>query len=366
MTNTKCHMSITQAPTVLPHLSFAIWHLSFPCPIHAIIRTYMPDLKPFNIGPIRIELPLVLAPLAGYSDQPFRMLCRSLGAPYCATEMLLDKSLLLNQKLRRRLVQLCDDDHPLAGQLIGNDPAEMAAAATQLAEMGLDAIDLNFACPVRKALARRRGGYLMKEPDQVVAITQAVIAAVDLPVTLKVRKAFDADEANRDCLWRILDGAFDAGAAAACVHGRTVKVGYTGPADWSVLIEVKQRYPDRVIVGSGDVRSAHAAVEMLQMTGVDAALAARGALRNPWIFRQLRDLGEGREPFQPSLAEQADTMRRHFDHAVEVYGPKRGPRIMRKFGIRFARMHPRAKLVRMAFVAVKTPQQWHAVLDEHY
>ena len=325
----------------------------------------MTDPKPFNIGPVRIDLPLVLAPLAGYSDQAFRMLCRSMGSGYCATEMLLDKSLLLNAKLRRRLVQLCDDDHPLAGQLHGNQPHEMAAAAVELQTMGLDVIDLNFACPVRKALARRRGGWLMSDPDQAVAIAQAVIDAVELPVTVKVRKGF-AEGDPCDALWQILDGAFAAGAAAACIHGRSVEAKYTGPADWGVLIEAKQRYGDRVIIGSGDVRDAAAAVEMLQTTGVDAALAARGALGNPWIFRQCRELLEGRPPHQPDLTEQAQVMRRHFDHAIAVYGPKRGPKIMRKFGIRYARMHPAAKTVRMAFVAVKNPDQWHAVVDEHY
>ncbi|MHC4986765.1 MAG: tRNA dihydrouridine synthase [Planctomycetota bacterium] len=311
----------------------------------AIIFAEMPAPKPFNIGPIRIDLPLVLAPLAGYSDQAFRMLCRSMGSQYCATEMLLDKSLLLNAKLRRRLVQLCDDDHPLAGQIHGNQPHEMAAAAVELQTI--------------------RGGWLMSQPDQAVAITQAVIDAVDLPVTVKLRKAFAEDE-DYDALWRILDGAFDAGAAAACVHGRSVEAKYTGPADWGLLIETKRRYPDRVIIGSGDVRNAAAAVEMLQTTGVDAALAARGVLGNPWIFRQFRDLLDGREPYQPDLTEQAQVMRRHFDHAVAVYGPKRGPKIMRKFGIRYARMHPAAKTIRMAFVDVKGPDQWHAVLDEHY
>ena len=325
----------------------------------------MLDLKPFHIGPIQIDLPLVLAPLAGYTDQPFRMLCRSLGAPYCATEMLLDKSLLLNEKLRRRLVQLCDDDHPLAGQIHGNQPHDMAAAAAQLEKMGLDAIDLNFACPVRKAISRRRGGHLMRDPDLAVTLTRAVIDAVDLPVTVKLRKSFE-EEDGPDNMWRILDGAFDAGAAAACIHARSVRLMYTGPADWSLLAEIKRRYPDRVIIGSGDVRNAEAAARMLNETGVDAALAARGALGNPWLFGQLRDLAEGREPFTPSLAEQADIMRRHFDHAIAIYGDKKGPRIMRHFGIRYARMHPHPKAVRMAFVAVKTPREWHDVLDAHY
>jgi len=348
---------------MIHHSTFVIRHSdSWP----VIISGRMIELSPFTIGPLRIDLPLVLAPLAGYSDQAFRMLCRSMGAGYCATEMLLDKSLLINDKLRRRLVQASDADHPLAGQLIGNDPAEMAAAAAVLAGMGLDAIDLNFACPVRKALRRRRGGWLMSQPAQAVAITQAVVRAVNLPVTLKLRRAFKDDDETCDDLWRILDGAFEAGAAAVCVHGRSVEAKYTGPADWDLLAAIKRHYADRAILGSGDVASADSALRMLTETGVDAVMAARGALGNPWLFRQFQDVAAGRPPYTPALAEQAAVMRRHFDHAVALYGEKKGPRIMRKFGIRYARMHPRAKAVRMAFVAVKQPADWHAVLDAYY
>ena len=324
------------------------------------------QLQPFTIGDLTIDLPVILPSLTGYTDQAYRMICRELGAGYCGTEMLLDKSLLVNEKLRRRNVQMGEGDHPLSAQLIGNTPAEMAAAAEHLCRMGVDAVDLNFACPVRKALARRRGGYLMDEPDTALAITRAVIAAADRPVTLKLRKSFRQEQTDHAALWRILDGAFEAGAAAACVHGRSVEAKYTGQADWAVLAETKRRYAGRTIIGSGDVLTPAAAIEMLKQTGVDAVAAARGVLGNPWFFRQVRDLAAGREPFQPSVAEQRELMGRHFDRAVEIYGLKKGPRIMRKFGIKYASLHPTPKAIRMAFVAVKTPQDWQEVLRTFY
>ena len=313
-----------------------------------------------------VASPVILAALAGYSDLPYRRLCRRLGAPYCVTEMLLDRSLTVSGKLQRRLLTLTEDDHPVAGQLIGNDPAEMAAAARLLCEKGFDVVDLNFACPVRKALARRRGGALMDDPDRAVAITRAVLAASDRPVTLKIRSAYRSSDSTHDAFYRIAEGAFDAGAAALCVHGRTVGARYTGPADWDFLAEVKRHFADRTIIGSGDARTPPDALRMLAETGVDAVAAARGALGNPWFFRQVADLAAGREPYQPTLDEQRDALGRQFDEAIALYGPSRGPRIMRKHGIKYSRMHPSPKQIRMAFVEVKTPADWHNVLDKLY
>jgi tRNA-dihydrouridine synthase B len=324
------------------------------------------ELKPLMLGDLNVGLPMILAPLAGYTDQAYRMLCRSLGAEYCATEMMLDKSLLISQKLRNRLVQPYQGDAPLAGQLIGNEPEEMAAAAVELQKMNLDVIDLNFACPVRKAIGRRRGGHLMRDPDRVVAIVRAVIDAVDLPVTVKIRKSFAEDDTTYDAMWQILEESFTAGASMVCVHARSVEALYRGRADWNVLARVKQSYPDRTIVGSGDVLSAQAGIDMMEQTGVDGVLAARGVLGNPWLFRQFRDIAAGREPYMPSLAEQAQVMRRHFDHVVELYGESKGARIMRKFGIRYGQMHPTPKKLRVAFVEVKNAKQWHAVIDKFY
>ena len=322
-------------------------------------------LKPFCIGQIRVEFPVILAPLAGYTDLAYRRICRQLGWPYCTTEMMLDKSVLAHGKLQRRVLQLGDDEHPIAGQLIGNDSDTMARAAAVLQAVGFDVIDLNFACPVRKALARRRGGYLLQEPRRALDIVRGVLAAVDRPVTVKLRRTFKSGDTD-DNFWRIIEGAFEAGAAAVCVHSRSVEQKYAGKADWGFLAEVKRRLPDRTIIGSGDVLKPAEALDMLQQTGVDAVAVARGALGNPWFFRQVQDLLARRQPYHPPIAEQRELLLRHYEAACRLYGQPDAPKIMRKFGARYARMHPSPRQVRTAFIAIKHPGDWRKVLDEYY
>jgi len=321
-------------------------------------------LQPLHLGRIRVEFPVILSALAGYSDLAYRLICRRLGAAFCLTEVMLDKSLIGSHKVRTRLSRLSDQDHPVGGQIMGCGPDEMAAAAEILCRKGFDTVDLNFACPVRKALSRRRGGWMMKQPDLAVEITRAVLAVADRPVTLKLRRSFDGE--GEAAFWQIAESAFEAGAAAVCVHARTVEAKYTGPADWDFLAAVKRRFPDRTIIGSGDVLAPADALRMLDQTGVDGVAAARGVLGNPWFFRQVRDLLAGREPRRPTVAEQRELLIDHFASACELYGPVRGPKTMRKFGIRYARLHPRARDIRMAFVAVKNPDQWHEVIRRYY
>ncbi|MBN1942930.1 MAG: tRNA-dihydrouridine synthase [Phycisphaerae bacterium] len=322
----------------------------------------------FRIGPIEISLPVVLAPLAGYSDLAYRRLCRRMGCPYSTTEMILDRCVSIRGRQHIALTATADDDHPTAGQIVGNEPETMAVGARRICEKGFDVIDLNFACPVNKALRRRRGGYLMGEPARVVEIVRAVVEVgkeLGRPVTLKVRQRNKTTDGEEN-FWRIAQGAREAGAAAVTVHARSVEQKYSGPADWDFLRRVKEQFPGWVVIGSGDVLTPESALAMVRQTGVDAAAVARGALGNPWFFHQVRDLQAGRSPQPPSLAEQRDVMYEHFAGAVELYGPQKAPAIMRKWGIRYARMHPQPKQVRMAFVAVKTPEDWHDVLKRYY
>jgi tRNA-dihydrouridine synthase B len=325
------------------------------------------SLAPLKIGRIAIDFPVVLASLAGFSDLTYRLICRSCSAPYATTEAMLDRLLLADGKLRRRLIKMDAADHPLAGQIMGQDPAVMAQAAIVLRDMGFDVIDLNFACPVKKVVGKRRGGYLMDHPDLALDILRAVLDAVpDRPVTLKLRRAFRDRDAGAAAFWTIAHGAFEAGVAALCVHARTVEQKYKGPADWSFLARVKREFRDKTILGSGDVYTAGDALKMLEQTGVDGVIAARGAIGNPWIFRQARDLAAGRTPAAPTLEEQRDVISRHFELAVEAYGPRRAAKIMRNFGIHYARQHPHPGKARSAFIALKTEKDWRTVMSEHY
>ncbi|HNX26563.1 MAG TPA: tRNA-dihydrouridine synthase [Phycisphaerae bacterium] len=320
--------------------------------------------KPFHIGSIEIDFPVILAPLAGYSDAPFRSICRQLGAPYATSEMVLDRCVTAKTRKPRPILEKWPNESPVAAQIVGDDPEEMVAAAKAMLQRGYDVIDMNFACPVHKALSRRRGGYMMSQPQRVLEIIRAVRDAIPSPVTLKVRRKF-RDEDSEENFWQIARGAREAGLDAITVHARSVEQKYTGVADWDFLRRVKQQFQDWTVIGSGDVLTAAAALKMLDETGVDAAAVARGVLGNPWIFRQARELAAGKPEKWPSIAEQKAIMLRHMDDVVRLYGLK-GPGMMRKFGIKYARLHPQAKKVRMAFVNIKTQEQWNAVLDEYY
>jgi len=328
----------------------------------------MPEtLKPLKIGTLTIDLPVVLAALAGYTDISYRLVCRGLGAPYCATGAMLDTHLLHHGKLRQLLTQVHPQDHPLAGQLMGREPRVMAAAAAVLAAADYDVIDLNFACPVKKVLARGRGGYLMSHPDIALEIVRAVREAVpDKPVTVKLRRSFRDADRTEDDFWEIARGAFEAGAAAICVHARSVEQKYQGRADWEFLTRVKRAFPDRTVIGSGDVLTAEDALRMIRETGVDGVSAARGAIGNPWFFRQARDVADGRPPRRPTLADQRRLISRHYDLTSEIYGSRFSVKRMRNFAIHYSRLHPHPAQARKAAAAVATERAWREFLDAQY
>jgi len=324
-------------------------------------------LKPLRIGGITVDFPVVLAALAGYTDLPYRLVCRACSAPYTATEAMLDRQVLLEGKLRKRMIRLDPADRPIAGQIMGNEPETMARAAASLDGMGFDVVDLNFACPVRKVVSRNRGGSLMRDPGLALDIVRAVIEAVPgRPVTLKLRRAFPEADEKREAFWAIARGAFEAGAAAICVHGRSVEQKYRGKADWDFLARVKREFPGRTIIGSGDVHAPADALRMIAETGVDGVAAARGAIGNPWFFAQARDLAAGRPARKPGLDEQRDLIYRHFQLACETYDARRGLKILRHFCLQYAKMHPRRTELRNALVAVRTEEQWRSVLDSFY
>jgi tRNA-dihydrouridine synthase B len=325
------------------------------------------SFKPLRIGPLTVEFPVVLAALAGYTDLPYRLICRACSAPYTATEAMLDRQVLLEGKLRKRMIRLDPADHPVAGQIMGDDPETMARAAAALDVLGFDVVDLNFACPVRKVISRNRGGALMRDPDRALAIVRAVRAAVPgRPVTLKLRRAFRESDSAHDAFWAIARGAHEAGVAGICVHGRSVEQKYRGRADWSFLSRVKRDFPDWTVIGSGDVQTPADALRMLAETGVDGAAAARGAIGNPWFFEQARDLAAGRPPRTPALGEQRDLILRHFRLACEMYDPRRGLKILRHFSLQYAKMHPRRTDLRNALVVVRTEEAWRSVIDAFY
>ncbi|MEQ8846313.1 tRNA-dihydrouridine synthase [Botrimarina sp.] len=328
-------------------------------------------LKPLWIGPIEIGFPIVQAALSGYSDSPMRTLARRHGASYTLCEVMLDK-FLVDLKIRRKtrhLLHIGPDEPPVGGQLMGAEPEQFGPAAKRLSDAGFDVIDINFGCPVKKVLGRCRGGYHLSQPEVAAEIIQRVRDATpaEKPVTVKMRRGIDDAPESRDKFYEIFDRAFEIGVAAVTVHGRTVSQKYVGPSRWEFLRELKAHAGSRTVLGSGDLFDAQACLDMIRYTGVDGVTVARGAIGNPWVFQQARELAAGRPlPEPPSLHQQRDVIAEHYRMAEELYGAERCVPGMRKFAIKYSQLHPRQAEVRADFVRVKLPGQWREVLDHWY
>lgn len=329
------------------------------------------QIGPLQIGNVTIGHPVVQAALSGYSDWPMRVIARRAGAPYTICEVMLDRFVVEVTKgsKARRYLKVSDEEHPVGGQLMGANPDDFGPATERLVAAGFDIIDINFGCPVKKVLGRCRGGYHLSQPEVALEIISRVREAAPehVPVTVKMRRGIDDGAQSRDNFFTILDGAFARGASAVTVHGRTVMQRYNGPSRWDFLREVKQHIGDRTILGSGDLFSPQACLDMIEQTGVDGVTVARGAIGNPWIFSQAEALSKGESlPAPPSLHQQRDVIRTHYELASELYGSVRCCQLMRKFGIKYARLHPDPIAVRDAFVSVREPGQWQEVLNIHY
>lgn len=328
------------------------------------------QIADLRIGDISIGFPVVQAALSGYSDWPMRVIARRLGAPYTLCEVMLDQ-FLLTVKLRKRtrhFLYLSDEDHPVGGQLMGAEPEQFAAGAERLVQAGFDIIDINFGCPVKKVLGRCRGGFHLSQPDVALEIVRRTRDAVPaaIPVTVKLRRGMDDSAESRDKFFAILDGAFQAGVAAVTVHARTVRQRYEGLSDWPFLAEVKRHAGGRTVLGSGDLFSAQACLDMIRETGVDGVTVARGAIGNPWIFEQVRALACGRLLPPPTVHQQREVIREHYRLAESLYGERLCGPLMRKFGIKYSSLHPLSDHVCGAFIKTRSRQEWEAVLDRWY
>jgi tRNA-dihydrouridine synthase B len=281
-----------------------------------------------NIGTMKINGKAVLAPMAGVTDRSFRRLCMHFGAAYCVTEMVSAKALQFKDKKTALLMRLAEDEHPAAIQLFGDDPQVMAEAAEKALAFSPEAIDINMGCPAPKIANNGSGSALMKNPELCGRIVEAVCGAVDLPVTVKIRKGWDENSVNCVEVAKICE---QAGAAAICVHGRTRTQMYQPPADWESIRLVKEAVSVPVI-GNGDVTDAQSACLMLEQTGCDLVMVGRGALGNPWVFQQinayLTDSCRILPP--PSLPEKMVVMLHHMKALCEDKGEDVGMREARK------------------------------------
>ena len=280
-----------------------------------------------RIGNVEIKNNIALAPMAGVTDLPFRLLCKEQGCGLMCTEMVSAKAVLYNNKNTEDLMKTVPEERPLALQLFGSDPQIMADMAKRLEERPFDVIDVNMGCPVPKVVRNGEGSALMKNPKLVYEIVSAMVKAIDKPVTVKIRKGFDDSCINAVEIAKIIE---EAGAAAVAVHGRTREQYYSGQADWDIIRQVKEAVKIPVI-GNGDVTSAESADAIMRETGCDGVMIGRGAQGNPWIFSEMITYEEtGVLPERPSLEEIRDMMLRHARLQLKYKGEFIGIREMRK------------------------------------
>lgn len=323
-------------------------------------------IPPLRLGPLEIPLPAVQAALSGYSDLPMRAVARQHGAPYALNEVVLDLNVVRRGKLRERILAVPTSDHPVGGQLMGSEPATFAAAAKDLVAAGYDVVDINFGCPVNKVLGRCRGGWLLTDPEQALAIVDGVVQAVGgaRPVTVKMRRGYDDTPAAEAAFWRIAQGAFARGVSALTVHPRSVAQKYVGRSRWEFLARVKREFGARTILGSGDLYSPFDVVRMLRETGVDGVTVARGAIGNPFVFEQVRALLSGETPLRPTCAQRRVALLAHWRAAIEHFGGEaQALSSARMHAIKYAQYHPQPVWAREQFVAVRKPDGFAALVE---
>jgi len=321
------------------------------------------------IGPHEFPTPFCQAGLAGYSDRAMRLVARRRGCPYAVTEALLDITLCNGGEGLRKSIDINDEDHPIAGQIIGSEPETMSNAAAILANAAYDVIDLNFACPVKKIKNKARGGHMLLDLSRALGVMRAVRDRLPgRTLTISLRRGFDDTAEAEDRFFKIMEEAWNLDFAAARVHARTVEQKYLGSAHWPFLARLKLAYPNRTIFGSGDVFTAEDAVRMLRETGVDMVWIARGAIGNPWIFKHAAELLQNPHASisPPTIGEQRHALAEHFQIATQIHGESLAARRMRKMGIKYSRFHPRSADVKQEFIQVQSLRDWQGVLDRWY
>jgi tRNA-dihydrouridine synthase B len=301
-----------------------------------------------EIGNLRINGNIALAPMAGYTDSPFRLIAREFGAALVISELVSAEGIVRNSRNTLDLLRFSDAERPVGIQLFGNDPGVMAEAARAVEQMGPDFIDINIGCPARRVLRGGSGAALLSSPDLVGEIASRIRSSVSVPVSAKIRIGVDADNKNYAEIANILQ---DSGISFISVHGRTRSQGFKGDADWGIIREIKGmcRVP---VLGNGDIGSYQEALKRLDFSGCDAVMIGRAAVGNPWIFT-------GHEP---SISEIFGQMKKHLDLMLDFYGGK-GVMLFRKHAGRYIRgMNNSAKL-RAVIMRSNTREEVFSNLD---
>ncbi|MBS5431882.1 MAG: tRNA dihydrouridine synthase DusB [Lachnospiraceae bacterium] len=314
-----------------------------------------------KIGNVKLANPYILAPMAGVTDRPFRLLCKEQGAGLLCMEMISAKALQYKNRNTKALLSIDPREYPVSLQLFGSDPKIISEQAKAIEELPFQILDINMGCPVPKVVKNGEGSALMKNPKLVYEIVYQTVRAIEKPVTVKIRKGFDDTCVNAVEIARVIE---EAGGAAVAVHGRTRVQYYSGQADWEIIRKVKEAVSIPVI-GNGDVTSGEKALKMKEETGCDGIMIGRGAQGNPWIFRDLLEYERtGQMPGRPSAKELKEIMLRHARLQIEFKGGYLGIREMRKHVAWYTKGLPGSAKLRDEINQVESYEELEALLDE--
>lgn len=318
-------------------------------------------MKALQIGNVALENNLILAPMAGVTDLPFRILCKEQGAGLICMEMVSAKAILYKNKNTKELLSIDEREHPVSLQLFGSDPDVISEIAKEIEELPFDILDINMGCPVPKVVNNGDGSALMKNPLLAAQIIEKTAGAIQKPVTVKIRKGFDDAHVNAVEMAHI---AQESGAAAVAVHGRTREQFYSGKADWEIIRQVKEAVTIPVI-GNGDLVTGEDVKSMEKQTGCDGFMIARGAQGNPWIFRNILHYMETGETLQkPPMEEMVQMMLRHARMLTAYKGEHTGIREMRKHAAWYTGGYRNAAKLRGRINEIESYQELSSLFDE--
>ncbi|BBB30917.1 tRNA dihydrouridine synthase DusB [Neptunomonas japonica] len=317
----------------------------------------------FQIGPYNIDSQVILAPMAGVTDQPFRQLCRRLGAGLVVSEMVTSDTRLWNSRKSAHRLNHTGEDEPRSVQIAGGDPLMMAQAARMNAERGAQIIDINMGCPAKKVCNKAAGSALLKDEPLVLSILQAVVSAVDIPVTLKIRTGWSTDQKNAETVARMAE---DSGIQALAIHGRTRACGYKGEAEYDTIANVR-KIIEIPLFANGDISSPEKAKEVLNHTGANAVMIGRTAQGNPWIFKEIDHYLRHNERLEkPALKEVKDTLLSHVAALHQFYGEYLGVRIARKHVGWYLHHQPKGVSFRAHFNQLESAIEQVAAIEQYF